>query len=200
MKRRSPIVPAGRLAGFWDDYDRISSLEQQWTRMSYDEAISELRKHEAHCGSFVHPVRFGSPLQSEHEKWLAGTLVGGPVFITEYPLSQKPFYMRVNPVDVTGDEGSRVSRVACFDLLVPRVGELAGGSLREERLDRLLASIETQRVDKKSLEWYVDLRRFGTFPHGGFGMGIERFISWITGLDNIRDCTTFPRWSGNIVM
>lgn len=194
---RSPTAPADLLVGFWDDYDRITSLERQWTRMTYGEAISELRKYEAHFGSFDHPIRFGIPLRSEHEKWLTGTLVGGPVFITEYPSYQKPFYMRANPVN---DEGSRVQTAACFDLLVPRVGELVGGSLREERLDRLLASMDTHGIDRKGMEWYVDSRRFGTFPHGGFGMGMERFISWVAGMDNLRDCTMFPRWSGNMVM
>jgi len=95
-----------------------------------------------------------------------------------------------------GDEPT----VACFDLLVPRVGELVGGSLREERLDRLVQAMKVRNMSTEDMEWYLDLRRFGTFPHGGFGMGFERFISWVTGLENIRDCLPFPRSIGRITL
>jgi asparaginyl-tRNA synthetase len=180
--------------------DDLSSPGVRWARMTHAEAVKELQQYQdRHPGAFVYPIGPRLPLQSEHEKWLAGNLIDGPVFITDYPASLKPFYMRENDRGrLHWTEGEPT--VACFDLLVPRVGELVGGSLREERLDRLLQAMRARNMRTEDMQWYLDLRRFGTFPHGGFGMGFERFISWVTGLENIRDCVPFPRSIGRIAL
>lgn len=181
--------------------DDLSSPGVRWTRMTYAEAVKELQQYrDQHPDAFVYPVGPRLPLQSEHEKWLAGSLIDGPVFITNYPATLKPFYMRENDLGSRGKMGGDEPTVACFDLLVPRVGELVGGSLREERLDRLVQAMKVRNMSTEDMEWYLDLRRFGTFPHGGFGMGVERFISWVTGLENIRDCLPFPRSIGRITL
>lgn len=160
--------------------------QKPWARMSYTEAILELAKIHP-LVNFVHTPLWGQPLQSEHERWLAETLVGGPVFVTDYPAPLKPFYMRVNPDEKT---------VACFDLLVPHVGELIGGSVREERVEVLTKKMEG--IPRS--EWYLDLRKYGGAPHAGFGMGFERFVSWISGVDNIRECIPMPRWTGRMLL
>ncbi|KAF8310924.1 asparagine--tRNA ligase [Clavulina sp. PMI_390] len=175
-----------------NDDQLVDTIASSWSRMTYHEAVKELVAiNTARPGKpfFEHPIEHGLSLQSEHEKWLAGTLVKGPVFVTDYPASLKPFYMRAN------DDGQTV---ACFDLLVPRIGELVGGSLREERLEPLVAAMQDKGVGTHNMEWYLDLRRYGSVPHGGFGLGFERFISWITGFENIRDCMPFPRAAGKI--
>jgi len=146
---------------------------------------------------FVYKPDWGRPLQSEHERWLAETLVRGPVFVTDYPASLKPFYMRMNPDEKT---------VACFDLLVPHVGELIGGSVREERYDVLEtqmrgAGVIGEEVGKESgYQWYLDLRKNGGAPHAGFGMGFERLVSWVSGIDNVRECIPMPRWAGRMLL
>jgi asparaginyl-tRNA synthetase len=165
-----------------------SRLEGSWTRMTYAEAIGELSKHEP---EFQYKVAWGTALQSEHEKWLSEKITGGPVFVTDYPAALKPFYMRRN------DDGRTV---ACFDLLIPYVGELAGGSLREERVGILEESLVTHGLEKSEYEWYADLRRYGGAPHGGFGLGLERLIGWISGIDNIRECIAMPRWAGRMLL
>jgi asparaginyl-tRNA synthetase len=159
-----------------------------WTRMSYADAVTELSKHQQ---EFQFRVMWGNAFQSEHEKWLAGTLVGGPVFVTDYPVSLKPFYMRHN------EDGKTV---ACFDLLIPHVGELAGGSLREERSEVLKESLAVNGLGKTEYEWYLDLRRHGGAPHGGFGLGFERLIGWLGGIENIRECIAMPRWAGRMLL
>ena len=177
-----------------DDDMKLAGLEPSdilntpWTRMTYTDAIRELSKNEQ---SFQCAPGWGKPLRSEHEKWLAEKLVGGPVFVTDYPIDQKPFYMRVN------DDGRTVG---CFDLLVPRMGELVGGSLREERLDVLKASMERQGLQQSDYAWYLDLRKFGGAPHGGFGLGFERLIGWLTGIGSVRECIAMPRWSGRMLL
>ena len=133
---------------------------------------------------------FGRDLAAEHEKWLTDVAFGGdPVFVTDWPAAIKAFYMRAND-----DEAQTV---AAMDLLAPRVGELAGGSAREERLDRLLAAMDAAGVDRAPLWWYADLRRFGSVPHAGFGVGFERLVQLATGVDNIRDVALFPRYPGH---
>lgn len=179
----------------WDhgDEERTQGLLQAegtapWGRMSYTDAVKELEKVKS---KFEFDPVWGKPLQSEHERWLADKVVKGPVFITDYPSALKPFYMRAN------DDGRTV---ACFDLLVPHVGELVGGSLREERADFLDKAIEHHGMDKGDYSWYRDLRVYGGAPHGGFGLGFERLIGWMTGIENVRECIPFPRWAGRLVL
>jgi asparaginyl-tRNA synthetase len=128
-------------------------------------------------------------LQSEHERFLAEEYFKKPLFLTNYPKDIKPFYMRQN------DDGRTVAAV---DLLVPRIGELIGGSQREERLDHLERRMDEMGLSKADYWWYLDSRRFGTVPHAGFGMGFERFLMLITGITNIRDVVPFPRTPGTI--
>ena len=137
---------------------------------------------------FAVPVSWGMDLQAEHERYLAEELVGGPLFVTNYPASLRPFYMRL-------DEGEQT--VAAMDLLVPGIGELAGGSQREERLEVLEARMRTAGMDPAQYGWYLDLRRFGSAPHSGFGLGFERLVLFCTGSANIRECIPFPRTPGS---
>ena len=153
--------------------------------MSYSEAIAALEKAGRR---FEFPVRWGCDLQSEHERYLTEEVVGGPLFVTDYPKEIKAFYMRQN------DDGRTV---AAMDLLVPRVGELIGGSQREERLDLLDARMREVGIDPQALWWYRDLRRWGSCPHAGFGLGFERFLMYVTGMENIRDVIPFPRTPGH---
>lgn len=176
------------------------SSSTSWTHISYTDAIKELDKVSSSAAvHFNFKPEWGRPLQSEHEHWLAETLVRGPVFVTDYPASFKPFYMRVNTDEKT---------VACFDLLVPHVGELIGGSVREERFDvlemkmREVGLIGNDPVSGKEsgYQWYLDLRKDGGAPHAGFGMGFERLVSWVTGIDNVRECIPMPRWAGRMLL
>lgn len=165
-----------------------AASEVPWARITYTDAIHELQKSGVH---FEFTPRWGSALQSEHERWLADSFAHGPIFVTDYPAAIKPFYMRQN------DDGKTV---ACFDLLVPHVGELVGGSLREERLTFLEAAIKRQGLDEEAYRWYTELRKFGGAPHGGYGMGFERLISWLGGIENVRECIPMPRWSGRMLL
>ncbi|RDX56822.1 asparaginyl-tRNA synthetase [Lentinus brumalis] len=172
---------------------------QPWTRLTYTDAVDVLAAHHAQTpgGAFVFPPAWGSSLQSEHERWLADTYVRGPVFVTDYPAVLKPFYMRLNDSDGGGKERQTV---ACFDLLVPGMGELVGGSLREERTGLLEAALERHGLDKADYAWYLDLRRYGGAPHGGFGLGFERLISWMSGIESVRECIAMPRWAGRMLL
>jgi asparaginyl-tRNA synthetase len=149
--------------------------------MEYGEAIERLERAPV---SFQFPVAWGLDLQTEHERYLTEQVVGGPVFVVNYPREIKAFYMRQN------DDGRTVAAV---DLLVPKVGEIIGGSQREERLDLLLARMAEVGIDPASLWWYLDTRRWGSTPHAGFGLGFERLIMYLTGMENIRDVIPFPR-------
>jgi asparaginyl-tRNA synthetase len=173
-----------------DMFGRISGNEP-FGRVTYTEAVEILKKKHAQT-PFDFPPTWGAGLQSEHEKYLAGQVYRRPVFVTDYPRDLKPFYMRLNPKDHLDRE-----TVACFDLLVPGIGELAGGSLREERLDRLIESIDKANMKREDYEWYLDLRRYGSVKHGGWGMGFDRFMCWLTGIGNVRDVVAFPRWKGH---
>lgn len=160
-------------------------VEKPFEHMPYTEAVDILEK----CGeSFEYPVKWGADLQAEHERYLTEKHVGGPVILTDYPASIKPFYMRVNDDEKT---------VRGMDVLVPGVGEIIGGSQREERLDVLQQRMQAQGLSEEEYWWYLDLRRFGTVPHAGFGLGFERVIQYVTGMGNIRDCIPFPRTPGN---
>lgn len=163
-----------------------------WRSITYKDAVTALADG---APSFEYGApAWGDPLRSEHERWLAEVWASGaPVFVTHFPAAHKPFYMLANDDDP--------ATVACFDLLVPRVGELAGGSLREHRLDRLRDSMERHGVSKNGdLDWYLDLRRWGSTPHGGFGLGFERLVAWITGTESVKECIPFPRWAGRWLM
>lgn len=149
--------------------------------MEYDEAITHLKKATV---SFTFPVEWGLDLQTEHERYLTEQIVGGPVFVINYPRQIKAFYMRQN------DDGRTV---AAMDLLVPKVGEIIGGSQREERLDLLTQRMGEMGINEEGLWWYLDSRRWGSCPHAGFGLGFERLLMYLTGMENIRDVIPFPR-------
>jgi asparaginyl-tRNA synthetase len=156
-------------------------LKSRFERMTYTEAIAALEKSGK---AFEFPVRWGIDLQSEHERYLTEELVGRPVVVMNYPKEIKAFYMRLN------DDGRTV---AAMDVLAPGIGEIIGGSQREERLDVLDRRLDEMGLDKKGYWWYRDLRRYGTVPHAGFGLGFERALNYVTGLTNIRDVIPFPR-------
>ncbi len=156
-------------------------VQSPFERLDYTEAISILQKADR---SFEFPVRWGMDLQSEHERYLAEDHVGGPLVLVDYPKEIKSFYMRLN------DDGRTV---AAMDVLVPGIGEIVGGSQREERLDVLDARLDESGMNKAAYHWYRDLRRYGSVPHAGFGLGFERTISYVTGMSNVRDVIPFPR-------
>ena len=160
-------------------------VESKFTRMDYGDAIGALEKSGQ---KFEFPVSWGIDLQSEHEKFLTETIVKGPVAVVNYPKTIKAFYMRLNADERT---------VAAMDVLAPGIGEIIGGSQREERLDVLDARMAELGIDAAHYGWYRDLRRYGTVPHAGFGLGLERTIAYVTGLSNIRDVIPFPRTPGN---
>ena len=165
--------------------ERVSqTVNTPFARMTYTEAIDALN---GSGQAFENPTTWGSALQTEHEKWLAEEHVGGPVFVTDYPTDQKAFYMRLS------DDGRTV---AATDLLVPRLGEIIGGSQREERLDVLNSELARREMPAAPYWWYQELRRFGTTPHAGFGLGFERMLMYLTGMQNIRDAIPYPRTVG----
>ena len=154
-------------------------------RITYTDAIAALERSGK---TFEYPVRWGIDLQSEHERWLTEEHVKAPVVVMNYPKEIKAFYMRMN------DDGKTV---AAMDVLAPGIGEIIGGSQREERLDYLDRRLEELHLDPKAYWWYRDLRRYGTVPHAGFGLGLERTIIYATGMANIRDVIPFPRTPGH---
>ena len=165
--------------------ERLNALiNSDFARVSYTEAVEILSKHN---DSFQYKVEWGTDLQTEHERFLTEQIYKKPVFVTDYPKEIKSFYMRVN-----GDGKT----VAAADMLVPGVGELCGGSQREERLDVLTARMDELGLSRADYEWYLELRRFGTVEHAGFGLGFERLIMYLTGIPNIRDVLPFPRTAG----
>jgi asparaginyl-tRNA synthetase len=163
-------------------------LEQPFVRCSYTEAVAILI---ASGKAWEHPVAWGDNLQAEHERWLTEEHFKRPVTVYDYPRALKAFYMRVNPPDAQGRE-----TVAAMDLLVPGIGEIIGGSQREERLDVLRESMARHHLDEKPYWWYLDLRRYGSVPHAGFGLGFERMLMFVTGVANIRDVIPFARTPG----
>ncbi|XP_013655815.2 asparagine--tRNA ligase, chloroplastic/mitochondrial [Brassica napus] len=166
---------------------RLSEVvEKEFLQLGYTDAIELLLKANK---KFEYPVKWGLDLQSEHERYITEEAFGGrPVIIRDYPKEIKAFYMREN------DDGKTV---AAMDMLVPRIGELIGGSQREERLEVLEARLDELKLDKESYWWYLDLRRYGSVPHAGFGLGFERLVQFATGIDNIRDVIPFPRSPGS---
>ena len=160
-------------------------VEKPFEHLTYTEAVEVLEKKSA---SFEFPVGWGTDLQAEHERYLCETHVGGPVILTDYPAKMKPFYMRLSDDRQT---------VAAMDVLVPGVGEIIGGSQREERLEVLQQRMNEAGLKEEEYWWYIDLRRFGTVPHAGFGLGLERAVQYVTGMANIRDVIPFPRYPGH---
>ena len=166
--------------------DRLENIvTSDFARVTYTEAVERLEKVK---DRFEYPVYWGCDLQTEHERYLTEEVFQKPVFVTDYPKEIKAFYMRMNDDNKT---------VAAVDLLVPGVGEIIGGSQREERLDMLLARIRELGLREEDYWWYLDLRRFGGTRHAGFGLGFERLIMYITGVSNIRDVLPFPRTTGS---
>ena len=160
-------------------------VQSPFERMSYTDAVAALEKSGK---AFEFPVRWGIDLQSEHERWLTEDYLKAPVVVMNYPKEIKAFYMRMN------DDGKTV---AAMDVLAPGIGEIIGGSQREERLDHLDRRMAELHLDPQAYWWYRDLRRFGTVPHAGFGLGLERTIIYATGMANIRDVIPFPRTPGH---
>ena len=173
----------------WVDKECIQRLEKlaqdDFVRMDYNEAIKVLEKANQ---KFEYDVAWGIDLQSEHERYLAEDYVGKPIIMMNYPKDIKGFYMRQN------DDGKTV---AAMDVLAPGIGEIIGGSQREERFDHLDRRMSELKLDKDTYRWYLDLRAYGTVPHAGFGLGFERLISYITGVKNVRDVIPFPRVPGS---
>lgn len=173
--------------GHRDTVDRM--LKTQFPVITYNEAIDILNRSNQ---KFDFPTEWGSDLQTEHEKYLVKHCGDVPVFVTDYPYDLKPFYARDN-------QDHPKHTAAAVDLLVPGVGELCGGSLREERLDLLRTRLQEVGLDD-TYSWYLDLRRFGSVPHGGFGLGFERYLQCILGIDNIKDVIPFPRFSHSCLL
>jgi asparaginyl-tRNA synthetase len=159
-------------------------VDSSFERMTYTDAIAALEKAITGGRKFEFPVKWGVDLQSEHERYLTEELVKRPVILINYPKEIKAFYMRVNDDDKT---------VAAMDVLAPGIGEIIGGSQREERLDVLDRRMDEMNLSKQSYSWYRDLRRYGTVPHAGFGLGFERTIMYATGMQNVRDVIPYPR-------
>ena len=189
------ILGFGDVVGLMQDFEKhvdkdcvrrlAAMIESTFERLDYGEAIKQL---EGAKKKFEFGVKWGMDLQSEHERWLTEELVGRPVAVLDYPKDIKAFYMRLN------DDGRTV---AAMDVLAPGIGEIIGGSQREERLDVLDARIAELGLDVADYGWYRDLRRYGTVPHAGFGLGFERLVMYVTGMENIRDVTPFPRTPRN---
>ncbi len=166
--------------------ERLNKLvNSTFKHMTYTEAIEHLEKVK---DKFEYPVFWGCDLQTEHERYLTEKIVNGPVFVTDYPKEIKAFYMRLN------DDGKTV---AAMDLLVPGVGEIVGGSQREERMDYLKNALQTFNLNEDDYWWYMELRKYGGTKHAGFGLGFERLIMYVTGISNIRDVIPFPRTTGS---
>lgn len=182
------LEKCGDEIAFFEKYYKNTSMEELRTlsekpfvRLSYTEAIKELEKSKE---TFEFPVKWGLDLQSEHERYLTDRVFKGPVIVVDYPKDIKAFYMRQNPDGKT---------VAAMDVLVPKVGEIIGGSQREERLEVLETRMKDLNIPLENMQWYLDLRRYGSAPHAGFGLGFERIVQYITGMSNIRDVIPCPR-------
>ena len=167
-------------------FDRLHNvLNSEFGRITYTDAIKELEKNNE---NFEYPVQWGTDIQTEHERYLSEKIFGRPVFVTDYPKEIKAFYMKQNPDGKT---------VAATDLLVPGIGEIIGGSQREDNFEKLNKRLEELGLKKEDYWWYMDLRRYGSCVHSGFGLGFERMMMYLTGMQNIRDVLPFPRTPKN---
>jgi len=160
-------------------------LEKPFARLTYTEALSLVQKSGK---TFSVMPNWGDDLQSEHERYVSEEVIKGPVIVYNYPKVLKSFYMKLNEDDET---------VQAMDILVPKIGEVIGGSVREDRLEKLDEMIQYKGLDKESYWWYRQLRMYGSVPHAGFGLGFERLVMMVTGVENIRDVIPFPRWPGH---
>ncbi len=166
--------------------ERLNHIyNSEFTRITYTEAVDLLMKHN---DEFEYKVEWGTDLQTEHERYLTEKIFKKPVFVTDYPKEIKAFYMKLN------DDGKTVRAV---DMLVPGIGEIIGGSQREENLDKLLERMHELGLKEEDYSWYLDTRRYGSVIHSGFGLGFERLVMYMTGMSNIRDVIPFPRTPGN---
>jgi len=163
------------------------NVESDFARVTYHEAVNLLIESGE---KFKIPVSYGTPIQTEHERYLASAIYGKPVFVTDYPKEQKAVYMYLN------DDGKTV---AATDLLFPKLGEIVGASQREDRLEVLKQRIDECGLKQEDYEWYCDLRRYGSCTHSGFGLGLERMLRYVTGVENIRDVVAYPRTPKNIL-
>lgn len=161
------------------------TVKEPFGRITYSDAIKELEKHN---DEFEYKVSWGVDIQTEHERYLSEKIFKKPVFVTDYPKDIKAFYMKQNPDEKT---------VAASDLLVPGIGELVGGSQREENLDKLKSRIKELNLNEEDYWWYLDLRKYGSCEHSGFGLGFERLMMYVTGMQNIRDVISYPRTPKN---
>ena len=171
--------------------ERLSFVTQnQFVRVNYTEAFEILKNSKQNKKKkFAYPIEdWGTDLQSEHERYLVEKHFKKPVIITDYPKEIKSFYMKQNADDKT---------VAAMDILFPGIGEIVGGSQREENLEKLSQRMDELEISKEEMWWYLDTRKFGTAPHAGFGLGFERLVQFVTGMGNIRDVIPFPRTPGN---
>jgi asparaginyl-tRNA synthetase len=159
----------------------------KFEHITYTDAVKYLEKAAADKVSFEFEPRWGCDLQSEHEKYLTEKIAGGPVIVTDYPKEIKAFYMKLN------DDGKTVR---AMDVLVPRLGEIIGGSQREDNLEKLILRMKEMNLNPQDYFWYLDLRRYGSVPHSGFGLGFERLIQYVSGMANIRDVIAYPRAVG----
>ena len=169
--------------GLIERLEHVASAE--FARVSYTDAVEILSQSGQ---KFEYPVSWGMDLQTEHERYLTEQHFKRPVFVTDYPKEIKAFYMKLNPDGKT---------VAAADMLVPGIGELVGGSQREDDADVLLARMAECNLDPKDYWWYLELRKYGSVPHAGFGLGFERMVMYLTGVTNIRDVLPFPRTTGS---
>ncbi|KZT41547.1 asparaginyl-tRNA synthetase [Sistotremastrum suecicum HHB10207 ss-3] len=192
----------------------------RWPRVTYDDVLGMLDKAKEGGAKFEFPTKWGDPLKSEHEKYIAEEIFKGPVFVTDYPAHQKPFYMATSSPSHSSSSSSSASpssssgtssassvssqnadrtTAKCFDLLVPHSLELAGGSLRLHTHSSLLSSLSSHNLSPEEFGWYLDLRKWGSVPHGGFGMGFDRLMGWIGGV-GVRECVGMPRWAGRMLL
>lgn len=199
QEQESASVSHAALAQRWQGL-----IAGPWPRITYKAAVHHLKDAISQGkAEFEYAPGHEDGLQTEHERFLAESMgSGGPIFVTDYPRNIKPFYMAPSTGAAASDGAA--STVACFDLLVPEICELVGGSMREHRLPNLVQSMEAHGLQHTtdestdasdgSLQWYIDLRRYGSVPHGGFGLGFDRLLCYLAGVSNIRDVVSFPRW------
>jgi asparaginyl-tRNA synthetase len=184
------LVDADALQKRW-----TGMASQNWPRITYAQAIDKLQQAVSNGQQFTFAPTLEDGLQAEHERYLAQIVgEGKPVFVTDYPIAQKPFYMP--PSTLTSNTNGTSQTAACFDLLVPDLCELVGGSMREYRTEALQQAMQSKGVAGSGLEWYQDLRKFGSVPHGGFGLGFDRLLCYLSGIGSVRDVVAFPRWYG----